>query len=84
MNNSRFGVVPLGPPDIEITKWNHGTAKRRKRSAAGRAAGSHSTLVVPLKSGKRARGDPVEGRKNHEGVPGYETVGGKHDEGSEL
>src|SRR4051794_37336333 len=28
-----------------------GTAKRRKRSAAGRAAGSRSALIVPVKRG---------------------------------
>jgi hypothetical protein len=39
-----------------------GTAKRRKRSAAGRAAGSRSALIVPAKPGNSAPlGNPVEG-----------------------
>jgi hypothetical protein len=35
---------------------NRGTAKRRKRSAAGWTAGSRSTLIVPMKPGNRSRG----------------------------
>jgi hypothetical protein len=38
-----------------LIECNRGTAKRRKRSAAGRAAGSRSTLIVPLKPGNWSR-----------------------------
>ncbi len=34
---------------------NRGTAKRRKRSAAGWASGSRSTLIVPMKPGNWSR-----------------------------
>ena len=40
-----------------------GIAKRRKRSAARRAAGSLSILIVPVKRGNEDRPDPVEGRE---------------------
>ena len=60
------------PPRSEHNECNRGTAKRRKRSAAGRAAGSRSALIVLLKQGnspwrtlwreaKRRPADPVEG-----------------------
>ena len=38
-----------------------GTAKRRQRSAAGRAAGSHSALIVPTKLANGPRPEPGEG-----------------------
>src|SRR5262245_48905254 len=38
-----------------------GTAKRRQRSAAGRAAGSHSALIVPAKLANGPRPEPGEG-----------------------
>src|SRR5689334_13511548 len=38
-----------------------GTAKRRQRSAAGRAAGSHSALIVPSKLANGPRPEPGEG-----------------------
>src|SRR5262249_46184648 len=37
-----------------------GTAKRRQRSAAGRAAGSHSALIVPTKLANGPRPEPGE------------------------
>src|SRR5262249_14987504 len=37
------------------TSERGGTAKRRQRSAAGRAAGSRSALIVPLKQGNSPR-----------------------------
>src|SRR5262249_13776800 len=37
------------------TSGRRGTAKRRQRSAAGRAAGSRSALVVPPKQGNSPR-----------------------------
>src|SRR6516164_2947661 len=37
------------------TSGRGGTAKRRQRSAAGRAAGSRSALIVPLKQGNSPR-----------------------------
>ncbi len=39
------------PPRSENSECNRGTAKRRKRSAAGWAAGSRSTLIVLMKPG---------------------------------
>jgi hypothetical protein len=44
------------PPRSELPECNRGTAKRRKRSAAGWAVGSRSTLIVPMKPGNRSRG----------------------------
>ena len=43
------------PPRSEHNEWNRGTAKRRQRSAAGRAAGSRNALIVPLKQGNSPR-----------------------------
>ena len=37
------------------TSGRGGTAKRRERSAARRAAGSHSALIVPMKQGNSPR-----------------------------
>ena len=37
------------------TSERGGTAKRRKRSAAGRTVGSHSALIVPMKQGNSPR-----------------------------
>jgi len=52
-----------------------GTAKRRERSAAGRAAGSRSALIVPSKRGNPVTpGDRVEGS----GASDHETSGRKH------
>jgi hypothetical protein len=64
------------PPRSERNEWNRGTAKRRKRSAAGWAAGSRSALIVPLKQGnsprrtlwrkaKRRPADPIEGNMSN-------------------
>ena len=39
------------PSESEFNECNRGTAKRRKRSAAGRTAGSRSTLIVLMKPG---------------------------------
>ena len=44
------------PSWSETSECNRGTAKRRKRSTAGRATGSRSTLIVPMKPGNRSRG----------------------------
>src|SRR6516164_4863010 len=57
-----------------LTSGRGGTAKRRRRSAAGRAAGSHSALRVPMKRGnsprktpwreaRRQPADPTEGNR---------------------
>ncbi len=43
------------PSRSENNECNRGTAKRRKRSAAGWAAGSRSTLIVPMKPGNWSR-----------------------------
>jgi hypothetical protein len=44
-----------------------GTAERRQRSDARGAAGSRNALVVPRKSGKTARVDPMEGSEASDG-----------------
>jgi hypothetical protein len=49
------------PSRSENNECNRGTAKRRKRSAAGRAAGSHSVLIVPTKLANGPQPEPVEG-----------------------
>src|SRR5262249_24406057 len=43
------------------TSERGGTAKRRQRSAAGRAAGRHSALIVPAKLANGSRPEPGEG-----------------------
>ena len=43
------------PPRSERNECNRGTAKRRKRSAAGWVAGSRSTFIVPMKPGNWSR-----------------------------
>ena len=54
---------------------SHGIAKRRQRSAARRAAGDRSALIVPLKRGNPdPLGDPVEGSD----ASGDNTARGKH------
>ena len=58
------------------TGYDRGTAKRRKRSAAGGSSGSLSTLVVPVKQGHSgSTEDPVEGR----GVSDNGIVFGNYD-----
>ena len=58
----RYRVINSRPwqrtrlPGSETSECNRGTAKRRKRSAAGWAAGSRSTLIVPMKPGNWSRG----------------------------
>jgi hypothetical protein len=78
-------LFPVGVPGYQLqastvhssveertNECNRGTAKRRKRSAAGRATGSRSVLIVPMKLGnspwrtqwrkaKRRLTDSVEG-----------------------
>ena len=68
-------------PRERTTDAPEGTAKRRKRSAAGRATGSRSALIVPSKAGQAgAPADPAEGS----GASGDGTVRGKHDRDIEL
>ncbi len=43
------------PPGSESNECSRGTAKRRKRSAVGWAAGSRSALIVLLKQGNSPR-----------------------------
>ena len=43
------------PPGSESDECIRGTAKRRKRSAAGWAAGSRSTFILPMKPGNWSR-----------------------------
>jgi hypothetical protein len=59
---------------------NRGTAKRRQRSAAGRAAGRHSVLIVPLKLANSPLLEPVEGSE----TPDHGTAFEKHDECIEI
>ncbi len=68
------------PPRSERNECNRGTAKRRKRSAAGWAAGSHSVLIVPMKLANSPRLEPVEGSE----TPDHGTVFEKHDECIEI
>src|SRR3954454_13619173 len=46
----------------QIIGRTHGTAKRRKRSAAGWTQGSRSTSIVPRKRGNHAEG-PRRGKR---------------------
>jgi len=68
------------PPRSERNECNRGTAKRRKRSAVGRAAGSHSVLIVPLKPANSPQLEPVEGSE----TSSHGTVTEKHDECIEI
>ena len=68
------------PPGSEHNECIRGTAKRRKRSAAGWAAGSHSVLIIPLKLANSPLMEPVEGSE----TPGHGTVLEKHDECIEI
>ena len=54
VNNSRPRRLTR-PRRSEHNECNRGTAKRRKRSAAGRTAGSRSTLIVLMKPGNWSR-----------------------------
>ena len=62
------------------TSGRGGTAKRRQRSAAGRAAGSHSALIVPAKLANGSRPEPGEGSEASD----QGTALGKHDECFEI
>jgi hypothetical protein len=57
-----------------------GTAKRRKRSAARWAAGSHSVLIVPMKLANFTPLEPVEASE----TSNHGTVFGKHGECIEI
>src|SRR5262249_34673774 len=58
-----------------------GTAKRRQRSAAGRAAGSHSALIVPANLANGPRPEPGEGSEasGHGTLLGNTTNASKFD-----
>ena len=64
---------PLGS---ESSECNRGTAKRRKRSAVGWAAGSHSVLIVPKKLANSPQLEPVEESE----TSSHGTAIEKHDE----
>ncbi len=51
VTNSRPRRWVLVRRGAKRTSANRGTTKRRQRSAVGRAAGSRSVLIVPLKQG---------------------------------
>ena len=57
---------PEGKSPVQFARYT-GQEKRdaRKRSGAGRAGGSRSTLIVPVKRGNSSYEEPVEGS----GVP---------------
>lgn len=59
---------------------SRGTAERRQRSDAGRAAGSHSVSIVPMNSGNDTQSDPTEGSE----TSNHGTVFEKHDECIEI
>ena len=61
-----------------------GTAKRRKRSAAGRAAGSRSVLIVPTKRGNAAHSDPGEGRGRRVMEPLEGNMAGASESGNRV
>jgi hypothetical protein len=68
------------PPRSEHSEYNRGTTKRRKRSAVGWAAGSHSALIVSTKLANGSQPEPVERSE----APDYRTVFEKHDECLEI
>ena len=73
--NLLAGEPASGSPGETKTGARDGTAKRRKRSAAGWATGSRSALIVPTKPGNSARADPVE----ESGAPDHGPAGRQHD-----
>jgi hypothetical protein len=58
MNNSRLRHEA---PVVRGSKISGVTQVPTGASRPGRTMGSHSVLIVPLKSGKSAHGDPREG-----------------------
>src|ERR1700694_3665887 len=74
--HSRSTAVALLGGGSEAQDAPRGIAKRRKRSAARRTAGSRSALIVPLKRGHGTRPDRVEGSEASD----RGTVGGKYGE----
>ena len=71
---------PTRPPGSEHNECNRGIAKRRKRSAARWAAGSHSVLIVPMKLANFTPLEPVEGSE----TSNHGTVFEKHGECIEI
>ncbi len=83
MTNSRLGEDALLHAERSKSECSRGTAKRRKRSAAGRPAGSRSALIVPKKPGNSAREDPGDGKRgigNMDSLLGNTTNAWKFDE----
>ena len=78
-NNSRLWWRTR-PPKSEHNECNRGIAKRRKRSAARWASGSHSVLIVLTKLANFALSEPVEGSE----TSNHGTVFGKRDECIEI
>ena len=62
------------------TSERGGTAKRRQQSAVGRAAGSHSALIVPVKLANGPPPEPGEGSEASD----QGTALGKHGECFEI
>src|SRR5262245_13639425 len=79
VTNSRPGRRTR-PLRSEPNECNRGTAKRRQRSAAGWAAGSHSALIVPRKLANGPRPEPGEGSEASD----HGTALEKHDECLEI
>src|SRR5437899_320631 len=78
--NSRPTSVASWGGGREVQGAARGTAKRRQRSAAGRAAGSRSASIGPRKRGHGTRPDHGEGSEASDGGP----VGGKDGEGIDI
>ena len=72
------------PSRSENNECNRGTAKRRKRSAAGWAAGSRSTLIVLMKPGNWSRGTRWREGKTERGCLMVEPGPGNTSEASNL
>ena len=72
------------PPRSESNECNRGTAKRRKRSAAGWAARSRSTLIVLMKPGNRSRGTRWREGKTERGCLMLDPESGNTSEASYL
>ena len=72
------------PPRSEHNECNRGTAKRRKRSAAGWVAGSRSTLIVPMKPGNWSRGTRSREGKTERGCLMLDPGPGNTSEASYL
>ena len=72
------------PPGSETSECIRGTAKRRKRSAAGWAVGSRSTLIVLMKPGNWSHGTRWREGKTERGCLMLDPGPGNTSEASNL